>query len=152
MGMKYVKFVSENEKQSHNMKIVVGKFSSEPFHGLSNKEVETLIKLVPEDWTKDIKSVHLSAKICRHKGRDRSVVFSSSSGKLEIMSRGFDMQDIAKEVLYTLSHLGGETEGKPLGKVTPAQLSVLDEAISPYLHRFMGNDNKRAIKAGKIRR
>jgi len=31
------------------MKIVIGKFSNEPFHALSKKEVSLLLKIVPQE-------------------------------------------------------------------------------------------------------
>jgi hypothetical protein len=45
------------------MKIVIGKFSNEPFHALSKKEVSLLLKLVPKEWIKPLSSVILSSKI-----------------------------------------------------------------------------------------
>lgn len=134
------------------MKIVVGKFSSEPFHGLSNKDVEMLIKLVPESWIKDIRSVMLSAKICRNKGREPAVVFNKVNGKLEIKSRGFEPQQIASEVLYVLSELGGASTGKTAGKTTPIEMRVLDELIAPYLKHFNESSGKPGSKPIKFRR
>ena len=114
------------------MKIVIGKFSNEPFHALSKKEVSLLLKLVPNDWVKQISSVVLSSKIFKKTKLTRPVEYITTSKQLCIFSRGLVREDIARQVLLELAEVGGELE-----EVSSDRTAELDIMIKPYMDKFL---------------
>jgi hypothetical protein len=114
------------------MKIVIGKFSSEPFHGLSKKEVSLLLKLVPSEWANQVSSVVLSSKIFKKAKLARPVEYSATSKQLSIFSRGLDREDIARQVLLELASIGAG-----IGEANSANVTQLDIVIKPYMDKFL---------------
>lgn len=114
------------------MKIVIGKFSSEPFHALSKKEVSLLIKLVPSEWVKPISSVVLSSKIFKKTKLAKPVEYTATSKQLSIYSRGLEREEIARQVLLELA-----TIGESQGMGNSALILELDKMIKPYMDKFL---------------
>tara|TARA_R110002153_G_scaffold10418_3_gene41176 strand:- start:4275 stop:4628 length:354 start_codon:yes stop_codon:yes gene_type:complete len=113
------------------MKIVIGKFSNEPFHALSKKDVSLLFKLVPSEWANQVSSVILSSKIFKKTKLAKPVEYSATSKQLSIYSRGLLREDIARQVLITLA-LIDVVEETDLDKTTE-----LDTLIKPYMDKFL---------------
>ena len=114
------------------MKIVIGKFSNEPFHALSKKEVSLLLKLVPSEWIKPVTSVVLSSKIFKKTKLTKPVDYSSSNRRLSIYSRGLERKDIARQVLIELAAIGADQEG-----TDSAQTLELDKIIETFMDKFL---------------
>lgn len=114
------------------MKIVIGKFSNEPFHALSKKEVSLLFKLVPTEWEKQVSSVMLSSKIFKKTKLAKPVEYKVSNKQLCIFSRGLVREDIARQVLLELATIWVELEETEADKA-----SELDTMIKPYLATFL---------------
>jgi hypothetical protein len=114
------------------MKIVIGKFSNEPFHALSKKEVSLILKLVPNEWVKQVSSVVLSSKIFKKTKLTKPVEYITTSKQLSIFSRGLEREDIARQVLLKLAEVGGELE-----EVNDDRASELDKMIKPYIDKFL---------------
>ena len=113
------------------MKVVIGKFSSEPFHALSKKEISLLLKLVPNEWINQVSSVVLSSKIVKKAKATKPVEYSVSSKKLTIFSRGLIREEIAKNVLLELASINTE-------EATNSDLEDdLEKVIKPYLDKFL---------------
>jgi hypothetical protein len=115
-----------------NMKIVIGKFSNEPFHALSKKEISLLFKLVPREWETQVSSVMLSSKVFKKIKLAKPVEYIASSKQLCIFSRGLVREDIARQVLLELAKIGAEH-----GEHDPDKACELDTMIRPYLVRFL---------------
>ncbi|MFT6991583.1 MAG: hypothetical protein ACJASL_003571 [Paraglaciecola sp.] len=114
------------------MKVVVGKFSSEPFHALSKKEISLLLKLVPNDWIKQVSSVVLSSKILKKSKLSKPVEYSVTKKQLSIFSRGLVREDIARQVLLELASIGGELDEGNFNNTFE-----LDSVIKPYMDKFL---------------
>ena len=114
------------------MKIVIGKFSSEPFHALSKKEISLLLKLVPDEWIKQVSSVVLSSKILKKSKLSKPVEYSAIKKQLSIFSRGLVREDIARLVLLELALVSGELEKNQSDKA-----SNLNTVIKPYMDKFL---------------
>jgi hypothetical protein len=115
-----------------NMKIVIGKFSNEPFHALSKKEISLLFKLVPREWETQVSSVMLSSKVFKKIKLAKPVEYIASSKQLCIFSRGLVREDIARQVLLELAKIGTEHREHDHDKACE-----LDTMIRPYLVKFL---------------
>jgi hypothetical protein len=113
------------------MKIVIGKFSSEPFHALSKKEVTLLFKLVPAEWSKHVSSVIFSAKILNKTKLAKPINYTATTKQLSIYSRGLIREDIARQLLLELASIAGELEDKS------SVSTDLDILIKPYMDKFL---------------
>ena len=114
------------------MKIVIGKFSAEPFHALSKKEVSLLLKLVPKEWLEHLSCVVLSSKIFKKTKLAKPVEYSTASKQLSIFSRGLVREEIARQVLLELAEIGAQKE-----EGNPDIAAVLDKVIKPYMDKFL---------------
>ena len=114
------------------MKIVMGKFSSEPFHALSKKEVSLLLKIVPQEWGEHLSSVVLSSKIFKKTKLVKPVEYTPTTQQLSIYSRGLVREDIARLVLLELALVSGELEKNQSDKA-----SNLNTVIKPYMDKFL---------------
>lgn len=115
-----------------NMKVVIGKFSNEPFHALSKKEISLLLKLVPSEWISQVSSVVLSSKIVKKTKVAKPVEYNATSKQLTIFSRGLVREDIARQVLLELAQIGVENS-----ESHPENVTDLDIVIKPYLDKFL---------------
>lgn len=114
------------------MKIVMGKFSSEPFHALSKKEVSLLLKLVPNEWARQVSSVVMSSKIFKKTKLPKPVELVATSKQLSIYSRGLVREDIARHVLLELASINMEQEQANYDKT-----AELEAVIKPYMDKFL---------------
>lgn len=114
------------------MKIVIGKFSHEPFHALSKKDVSFLLKLVPKEWASQVSGVVLSSKILKKTKLAKPVEYSVTNKQLSIYSRGLVREDIARQLLLELAMIAEE-----LGENQAANVSQLDIVIKPYMAKFL---------------
>jgi hypothetical protein len=114
------------------MKVVIGKFSSEPFHALSKKEISLLLKLVPDEWIKQVSSVVLSSKILKKIKLFKPVEYSPIKKQLTIFSRGLVREDIARQVLLELASISGE-----IGVANTDKISANNNEIKPYIDKFL---------------
>lgn len=113
------------------MKIVIGKFSSEPFHALSKKEVTLLFKLVPTEWAKHVSSVIFSAKIFNKTKLAKPISYAETTKQLSIYSRGLIREDIARQLLLELASIAVQLEDKT------SVSADLDTVIKPYMDKFL---------------
>jgi hypothetical protein len=111
------------------MKIVIGKFSSPPFHALSKKELTLILNLVPQEWAKLISSVVLSSKLIKKTKSAKSIEYTASNKKLTIYSRGLVREEIAKQVLLELAMIAEEGN--------TAVTTEIDEVVKPYMDKFL---------------
>jgi hypothetical protein len=114
------------------MKIVIGKFSREPFHALSKKEVSFLLKLVPTEWVKHVSSVVLSSKIFKKTKLAKPIEYTTTSKQLSIFSRGLVREDIARQVLLELASIGEQQQEGSSDKI-----EELEKIIKPYMEKFL---------------
>ena len=114
------------------MKIVMGKFSSEPFHALSKKEVSLLLKIVPQEWSKQVSSVVLSSKIFKKTKLTKPVEYKVTNKQLSIFSRGLERESIARQVLLELATMGMEQD-----EANTDNTFELEIVIKPYMEKFM---------------
>lgn len=113
------------------MKIIIGKFSSEPFHALSKKDVSLLFKLVPNEWSKHVASVILSSKILKKTKLAKPLEFNTTSKQLNIYSRGLLREEIARQVLYELASIAVAQQEQSAVTVE------LDTIIKPFMDKFL---------------
>ena len=114
------------------MKVVIGKFSNEPFHALSKKDISLLFKLVPKEWGKPVSGVILSSKIFKKTKLTKPVEYSCTSKQLSIFSRGLVRQDMARLVLLELARID-----LGLAESSPEIAAELDSVIKPYMDKFL---------------
>jgi phage/plasmid-associated DNA primase len=114
------------------MKIVMGKFSSEPFHALSKKEVSLLLKIVPQEWVEQLSSVVLSSKIFKKTKLVKPVEYTTTTKQLTIYSRGLVRDDIARQLLYEIALIGAQAE-----ETQSDQVCDLNTVIKPYMDKFL---------------
>jgi DNA repair protein RadC len=114
------------------MKVVIGKFSSEPFHALSKKEISLLLKLVPNEWIEQLSTVVLSSKILKKTKLVKPVEYVTTSKQLSIYSRGLVREDIARHVLLELASINLEQKQANYDKT-----AELEEVIKPYMDKFL---------------
>jgi hypothetical protein len=114
------------------MRIVIGKFSHEPFHALSKKEISLLLKLVPNEWVKQLTCVVLSSKMFKKSKLAKPVEYSATSKQLSIFSRGLVREDIAKQVLLELASI--EVQQDETHSDNAAKLEII---VKPYMDKFL---------------
>jgi hypothetical protein len=114
------------------MKIVMGKFSSEPFHALSKKEVSSLLKIVPDEWVKNISGVILSSKIFKKTKLVKPVEYTTTTQQLYIYSRGLVRDDIARQLLHELALINAQAKATHSDKACD-----LNAMIKPYIDKFL---------------
>ncbi len=119
------------------MKIILAKLNTDPPHSLTRKDIKLIFGLVPEDWCTLISQVVLSAELFENSRFDRPVIHSSISSRLNILSRGFSREKIAKEVLRELGLNGGLAQSGFADHLSKSQLSKLDRKIEPYFEAFI---------------
>lgn len=114
------------------MKIVIGKFSNEPFHALSKKEVTLILKLVPKEWISPISSVVLSAKIFKKTKLAKPIEYNGTTNQLSIYSRGLEREDIAKQMFMELAGINAQLEDD-----NAVSTAYLEAVIKPYMVKFL---------------
>ena len=114
------------------MKIVMGKFSREPFHALSKKEVSLLLKIVPDEWAKHVSSVVLSSKIFKKTKLVKPVEYTTTTQQLSIYSRGLVRDDIARQLLHELALINAQAKATHSDKACD-----LNAMIKPYMDKFL---------------
>ena len=114
------------------MKIVMGKFSSKPFHALSKKEVSLLLKIVPDEWAKHVSSVVLSSKIFKKTKLAKPVEYTITTQQLSIYSRGLVRDDIARQLLHELALINSQAKETQFDKTCD-----LNAVIKPYMDKFL---------------
>jgi hypothetical protein len=114
------------------MKIVIGKFSNEPFHALSKKEVSLLFKVVPSEWAEHVSSVVLSSKIFKKTKLIKPVEYIANTKQLSVYSRGLVREYIARQVLLELALIvTGHQE------VSSDKTVDLNMMVKPYMDKFL---------------
>lgn len=114
------------------MKVVIGKFSHEPFHALSKKDLSLLFKLVPKEWENHVSSVVLSSKILKKAKLTDAIEYKVTSKQICIYSRGLVRENIAKQLLCELASIAVQKEqSKP---VAETDIEIL---IKPYMEKFL---------------
>lgn len=114
------------------MKVVIGKFSNEPFHALSKKDVSLIFKLVPKEWAIHVSSVVLSSKIFKKTKLTKPVEYTLSNKQLSIYSRGLVREDIARQVLLELATINAVQED-----IDEDKAFELDIIIKPFMDKFL---------------
>jgi hypothetical protein len=121
-----------SQTKGTNMKIVMGKFSREPFHALSKKEVSLLLKIVPDEWAKHVSSVVLSSKIFKKTKLVKPVEYTTTTQQLSIYSRGLVRDDIARQLLHELALINAQAKETQFDKTCD-----LNAVIKPYMDKFL---------------
>jgi hypothetical protein len=114
------------------MKIVMGKFSSKPFHALSKKEVSLLLKIVPQECVEQVSSVVLSSKIFKKTKLVKPVEYTTTTQQLSIYSRGLVRDDIARQLLHKLALINAQAKA-----AHSDQACDLNTVIKPYMDKFL---------------
>lgn len=114
------------------MKVVIGKFSNEPFHALSKKDISLLFKLMPKQWAKSVSGVILSSKIFKKTKLAKPIEYTVTNKQLSIYSRGLVREDIARQVLIELASIDAGFDHK-----APENSSESDAVIKHCMDKFM---------------
>ncbi|MBU3004011.1 hypothetical protein [Paraglaciecola arctica] len=114
------------------MKVVIGKFSHEPFHALSKKDLSLLLKLVPKEWIKQVSSVVLSSKIFNKTKLPHPIEYKVTTQQLCIYSRGLGREEIARQLLCELAILG-----EPKEQANSDRAPELASLIKPFMDKFL---------------
>lgn len=113
------------------MKIVMGKFSSEPFHALSKKDLNLLFKLVPNEWATHVSSVIMSSKVFKQTKLTKPLEYMATSKQLNIYSRGLLREEMARHVLYELASIAAAQQENS------ATSAELDAMVKPLIAKFL---------------
>lgn len=114
------------------MKVIIGKFSHEPFHALTKKDLSLIFKLVPKEWESNVSSVVLSSKILKKTKLGNAVEYKNTNKQLCLYSRGLVREEVTKQVLLTLAAIDIQRKGLNLDLVPD-----MHEIIKPYLDKFL---------------
>jgi len=116
------------------MKIVIEKINSEPKHSITKKDVKAVIEIVPDDWIGVAHVFSISSQLFRNSGWDRPVIKNNTTFK--ILSRGFDRNEIIKELLIELAIIPTKTYPSKGHSLTKSQRKKLEELIMPYYNKL----------------
>ncbi|MEP1447391.1 MAG: hypothetical protein ABJK37_14905 [Paraglaciecola sp.] len=114
------------------MKVIIGKFSHEPFHALSKKDLSLLFKLVPKEWGNHVSSVVLSSKILKKAKLTHAIEYKVTSKQICIYSRGLVREIVAKQLLVELASIALQKEHSK-----PVVETDLDILVKPYIEKFL---------------
>lgn len=114
------------------MKIIIGKFSNELFHALSQRELNLLFKLIPKEWAVHVSSIVLSSKVFKKTKLSKPIEYSAATKRLSIYSRGLVRENIARQLLLELALINAEHGEK--GAVVDKDF---DSVIKPYMDKFL---------------
>ena len=109
---------------------------SEPPHALNRATIKAILTVVPPDWLRYIKTVHLGATLPTNCAFVRPVIYSAYSHRLNIYSRGLTLDDARKEVLRELAVHGLSIQTCYGHNLSAQELRQVDEAIMPYLDKL----------------
>lgn len=113
-----------------NMKIIIEKVTSEPYHSITKKDVETVIDIVPDDWVGVAHVFSITAQRFENSGWDRPVIENNTT--FNIMSRGMDRNVMIKELLIEMAIRPAKIYSHKGHALTKAQRKMLEELIKPY--------------------
>jgi hypothetical protein len=110
------------------MKIVVGKITKEPFHGLSKRDLLAIFKVVPASWTAPIETVIFSAQILAKRRTAPRVIWSPDSQQLTLHCRDVAGPEIVESLLTELAKIGLDSSAPETATSGPQ----LRRLMSPY--------------------
>lgn len=112
------------------MKILIDKVTSEPNHSLSKKDIDLVLKNIPNEWIGSANIFRLASQLFEKSKWPRSVIYNAPS--YIIMSRGIDRKVVIKEFLIELaisSTIGDSLHAHTLNN---NQVKKLEEVIEPF--------------------
>jgi len=83
------------------MKIIQEKITSEPNHSVSRKDIDTVIKHIPNNWLGVKNNFKIASQLFSSSKWDRPVIKNNTT--FIIMSRGYERNFIIKELLIELA-------------------------------------------------
>lgn len=118
------------------MRIIIDPISEEPAHALSRRDIKAIMNVVPDDWLRFIKTIHLASMRPEHTRFDRPVIYSGYSGRLNVASRGLAPRQARKEVLRELAKEGLRVVPSKANSLSAHQLREIDHVIAPLLDQL----------------
>lgn len=116
------------------MRICIDRINSPPPHALTRAEVKDLLAVVPTEWLRFVKTIHLSATLPSSSRFNRPVILSlGSDDRLNVCSRGLEPDQARREILRELAHHGLDITPGYANRLSHQQLKEVDEAIAPLL-------------------
>lgn len=117
------------------MKIISEKIVSEPGHAVTKKDIKAVIDVVPDDWVGVAHVFTISSQLFSNSKWDRPVIQNNTT--FRILSRGFDRNEIIKELLIEMA-ITPTKNHPPYGhRLTQRQRKELEELIKPYYDQLI---------------
>jgi hypothetical protein len=117
------------------MQITIDDIVNDPPHALTRRDVQALLKALPDEWNIWLKTVHLKATLPGNSRFVRPAIYSVLGGpRLNLCSRGLTPETARKEVLRELAiqaHLHRYRRRR--NQLSQAELKEIDQMIEPLL-------------------
>ena len=122
------------------MRIDVDPIHAPPSHALTRNEVKELVALVPQEWIRFIRTIHLSATLPDNSRFARPVIYSAYSNRLNVCSRGMEPEQTRLEILRELARRGLSIQPSKGNNLSHQQLKEIDEVVSPLLKQVKSSE------------
>ncbi|MEO7715188.1 MAG: hypothetical protein ABIY70_03220 [Capsulimonas sp.] len=122
------------------MRISIDLIDKPPSHALDRSDIKAIFAVAPPEWRKHIQTVHVSATLPQNSRFVRSVIYSASSLRLTVCSRGLTLHGARQEVLRELAVRGLKIQMRMIHRLSEADLRTVDRAIAPMLAQLEAND------------
>ncbi len=122
------------------MKIITEKIQGKPDHSITKQDIKVVLEIIPDDWVGVANIFQISSQLFENSDWDRPVIENNTT--FRILSRGFEKEEIIKELLIELAINPTRTYPKFGHKLTKVQRKKLEDLISPYCKEVMERINK----------
>ena len=119
------------------MKIITESINKEPFHSVTKKDIETVIKHVPKDWIGVAHVFLISEQKFENSGWDTPV--KQNQATFRILSRGLEKQKVIKELLIELAINPTQTYPRKFHILDKKQRRKLEEVVQPYYELILAD-------------
>lgn len=118
------------------MKVITDKINELPDHSISKKEVETILRCVPIDFSRTVVKFKISAQLFSSSCWERPVIYNNTT--YNILSRGLDKKHVIHELLIELfKHETRIGQGNQGHNLTKAERQKLDTVVQPYFETIL---------------
>ncbi len=119
------------------MKIITEPVKDEPAHSVTKRDVQMVLKNVPEEWSWHGSVFLIAAQKFENSKWDRPVILNQ--GTLRILSRGFDRNQIIKELLIELAIRPTGLYPRYAHRLDKEKRRKLELVVHPYYEKVLAD-------------
>lgn len=117
--------------QKQVMKIFTENINTLPEHSITKKEVKTILKCLPVDFSGTVVQFKISAQLFKNSGWSRPVIYNNIT--YNILSRGLDKKQVIYELLVEIfNHESGISLHTKAHILNMNQRKQLESLVQPY--------------------